>query len=52
VPTQAETTKNGINVAEMNATLLRKVEELTLYLIEQQKEIETLKILVKQNSNK
>jgi len=50
VPAAAEMKKNGINVAEMNMTLLKKVEELTLYMIElnktvkeQQKEIEALK---------
>jgi hypothetical protein len=50
VPAAAEIEKNGINLAEMNMTLLKKVEELTLYLIEQnkqlqkqQKEIEQLK---------
>ena len=43
VPTEAEVKTNGINVAEMNAKLLQKVEELTLYVIEQQKQIEELK---------
>jgi len=32
--------ENGIDVADMNATLLKKVEELTLYLIEQNKRLE------------
>jgi hypothetical protein len=35
--------ENGVNLGEMEATLLQKIEELTLYLIEQQKEIEALK---------
>ncbi|MDP2889502.1 MAG: hypothetical protein Q8P34_11165 [Bacteroidota bacterium] len=43
IPTEAEVKTNGINVAEMNAKLLQKVEELTLYVIEQQKQIEELK---------
>ena len=38
IPSEAEVTKNGINVGEMNAKLLQKIEELTLYLIEQHKE--------------
>nr|WP_315176509.1 hypothetical protein [uncultured Flavobacterium sp.] len=35
--------KEGINLSEMNIKLLQKIEELTLYLIEQQKDIEMLK---------
>jgi hypothetical protein len=34
---------NGINVGEMNLLLLKKVEELTLYMIELKKEVEQLK---------
>jgi hypothetical protein len=34
VPSAKEVEEDGINVAEMNAVLLKKVEELTLYLIE------------------
>ncbi len=43
VPSEKEVIENGINLGEMDATLLQKIEELTLYTIEQQKEIETLK---------
>jgi hypothetical protein len=43
VPSAKEMEKNGINVGEMNMLLLKKVEELTLYLVEQKKEIENLK---------
>ncbi|HPL02380.1 MAG TPA: hypothetical protein PLE59_02545, partial [Bacteroidales bacterium] len=43
VPTQNEISKDGIDVYEMNAILLKKVEELTLYVIEQQKQIDQLK---------
>lgn len=35
--------ENGMNVAEMNALLLKKIEELTLHLIEVKKEVEELK---------
>jgi hypothetical protein len=35
IPAAAELEKNGINVGEMNMALLKKVEELTLYLIQQ-----------------
>ena len=55
IPSEAEVTANGINLGEMNAKLLQKIEELTLYLIEQNKkldaqqaEIEQLKEQVKQ----
>ena len=37
VPTQDEISKNGIDVYEMNAVLLKKVEELILYVIELEK---------------
>ena len=43
IPSEAEIAKNGQNLGEMNSKLLKKVEELTLYLISQQKEIEVLK---------
>lgn len=45
IPTETEVKTDGINVANMNAKLLQKVEELTLYIIEQQKEIDELKKL-------
>ena len=47
VPNQDEISKNGIDVYEMNAILLKKVEELTLYVIEQQKQIEQLENKIK-----
>jgi hypothetical protein len=37
VPSAEEMVKNGLDVAQMNALLLRKIEELTLYLIELKK---------------
>jgi len=33
----------GINVSEMNALLLKKVEELTLYILDLQNQINDLK---------
>lgn len=42
VPSEAEVKQNGINVAEMDAILLRKIEELTLHSIEQEKRIANL----------
>ena len=38
-----EFVENGYNLGEMDDVLLRKVEELTLYIIQQQKEIDGLK---------
>lgn len=43
VPSAKEVVRDGIDVATMDATLLRKIEELTLYVIQQQKEIMQLK---------
>ena len=43
VPSEKEVLENGINVSEMYEVLLKKIEELTLYTIEQQKEIDSLK---------
>ncbi|TPG36289.1 hypothetical protein [Flavobacterium pectinovorum] len=37
IPSEEEVLKNGINLGEMNAKLLQKIEELTLYAIEQSK---------------
>lgn len=42
IPSEAQVTEEGIDVAEMDAKLLQKIEELTLYLIEQNKKIEKL----------
>ncbi|MDR2962156.1 MAG: hypothetical protein LBU90_00720 [Bacteroidales bacterium] len=36
----AEMESEGINVSEMNALLLKKIEELTLYIIHQQEELQ------------
>jgi hypothetical protein len=42
IPDEKEVLKNGINLGEMNAKLLQKIEELTLYVIEQNKKINEL----------
>jgi hypothetical protein len=47
VPSAAEVKKDGIELGVMNAKLLEKVEELTLHLINQQKQIDELKNEVK-----
>jgi hypothetical protein len=43
VPSAEEFKENGYSVGDMDDLLLRKIEELTLYIIELEKEIETLK---------
>ncbi len=40
IPTTADVEKDGIQLGKMNVKLLKKVEELTLYTIEQQKMID------------
>lgn len=44
IPSAKEVAENGIFLGEMNSKLLQKIEELTLYAIKQQKEIEKLKV--------
>jgi hypothetical protein len=43
IPSESEVKKDGLDVAEMDASLLKKVEELTLYLIEIKKENEVFR---------
>lgn len=38
IPSASEMTKNGVDLGDMNMRLLKKIEELTLYLIEQNKQ--------------
>ena len=40
MPSAGEIEKNGLDLGDNQATLLKKIEELTLYLIEQNKRIE------------
>ncbi|MCC8145666.1 MAG: hypothetical protein LIO93_04335 [Bacteroidales bacterium] len=42
IPSEKEVLENGIDVADMQAKLLQKIEELTLYTIQQQEMIEKL----------
>jgi len=48
IPSAKDLEKEGLALKEMNLLLLEKIEELTLYMIEQQKEINTLKEKVSQ----
>lgn len=48
VPSAKEIEKNGVQLGEMNLLLLKKVEELTLYILEQEKRIKALETGVKE----
>lgn len=54
IPSEKEVVENGIQVGEMNAKLLQKIEELTLYMIDINKRVKLLeeenKALKKENS--
>ena len=39
IPAEKQVLEEGLNLAEMNKLLLQKVEELTLYIIDQEKRI-------------
>jgi hypothetical protein len=43
IPSAKEVEANGVNLGEMDALLLKKIEELTLYMIEMKKENEEMK---------
>jgi hypothetical protein len=43
VPSADEAEADGVDLGEMNRLLLQKVEELTLYVIDLQKQLEELK---------
>ena len=52
VPSTADVNKEGIDLAQIQVILLQKVEELTLYVIEQNKKIEKLNKKVRYLSKK
>ena len=43
VPSASDIKKDGLDLGAMNAVLLKKVEELTLYIIDLKKDVEQLK---------
>lgn len=51
IPSAETMQREGFSLKEMNLLLLQKIEELTLYTLQQQKEIDALKKIV-QTSNK
>ncbi len=59
IPTEAEVKEKGINVSEISAKLLQKIEELTIYVIDINKEndllkmqLANLKAQMKENNNR
>jgi len=48
IPTATEVQTNGMNMGDMQNKMLQKIEELTLYVIQQQKEIDALKLQLQQ----
>lgn len=48
VPSAQDMTERGLNLKEMNLVLLKKVEELTLYIIDQQTQIRKLSEEIKE----
>lgn len=48
IPSAAEIEKEGIAVGDMQKRMMEKIEQLTLYIIEQQKQIDELKKMIKQ----
>ncbi len=49
IPSAEEVKKDGFFLGDMDSKLLRKIEELTLYTIEQQKKIDELSLLKEEN---
>jgi len=49
IPSAEDVEEKGINLAEMDAALLKKIEELTLYIIQQEKRIADLESKVNNN---
>ncbi len=51
IPSAKEVEKNGLSMADLQIKLLQKVEELTLYAIEQQKIVSEQQLRIKQLEN-
>jgi hypothetical protein len=51
IPSAKEIEANGVELGEMNKLLLEKIEELTLYILKQEKRIETLESTVQNSKN-
>ena len=51
IPSAKEVEANGVNLGEMNMLLLKKIEELTLHMIEQNKRLSNLEAENKELKN-
>ena len=51
IPSALEIKTNGLELGEMNRLLLEKIEELTLYILENKAEIESIKTSIKNKNN-
>jgi hypothetical protein len=51
IPKETEVLEQGVDLGEMNGLLLKKIEELTLYLLEQDRKINTLQEELQQIKN-
>jgi hypothetical protein len=47
IPSAKEVEENDLDIGEMNKLLLKKIEELTIHMVQQQKEIDELKKQIK-----
>lgn len=52
IPSEAEAKANGVDLQSMQAKLLQKIEELTLYMIEQNKKIESQSALLQKQQKR
>ena len=52
IPSQKDVAENGLNMSELQIKLLKKVEELTLYILKQEKSNEILKSRITDLENK
>ncbi|PZR14751.1 MAG: hypothetical protein DI539_18600 [Flavobacterium psychrophilum] len=52
IPSAEEVAKDGLDLGSNQAALLKKIEELTLYIIEQNKEMQQMKTQIKELENK
>ncbi|WP_147296582.1 fibronectin type III domain-containing protein [Flagellimonas nanhaiensis] len=52
IPSAKEMEANGIDLGEMNMKLLEKIEELTLYILEQEKKLEIQNFQIEKLENK
>ncbi|MEJ1242202.1 hypothetical protein WBG78_28900 [Chryseolinea sp. T2] len=50
VPSATEMVKTGMDVEQMNMTLLKKVEELTLYILQQEQKIKSIEERLKETN--